>query len=240
MDQLLARGIRGIPVVTVGDRQVLGFDLAQIDEALGLARNSTARQLSGEELVNRATVLLSAAGRFSLQLPANHYDDPFPGLENAKPPYIQGGRILKLSDGTPYVPHATFIGLVRHIVHHAEKFKHAMEHPDTDVVMDVALWTEFGEADLSLDVPSIVARLNAISEEILRLWRDGAERHLSQVMHTFLGPQTVAQMLQRDVYSLAQHTRQLMTKLLDLGIEPDGPIGAEEYEGLQLPVGVWQ
>ena len=62
---------------------------------------------------------------------------------------------------------------------------------------------------------------------------------LARVIPTFIGPQTWRKLLQRESYSLAQHTRQLMSVLIDLGIEPDGRIGESEYAGLQMPEGVW-
>lgn len=37
---------------------------------------------------------------------------------------------------------------------------------------------------------------------------------------------------------MIQHTRQLMSVLVDLGIEPDGPLGGGDHVGLQLPDGI--
>jgi hypothetical protein len=46
-------------------------------------------------------------------------------------------------------------------------------------------------------------------------------------------------MLQRETYSLAQHTRQLMTILTDLGVSPERPLGESDFAGLQMPANVW-
>jgi len=45
--------------------------------------------------------------------------------------------------------------------------------------------------------------------------------------------------LERTCWHAAQHCRQLMAVLGQLGIEPDGPLGGAELDGLPLPEKVW-
>ena len=58
-------------------------------------------------------------------------------------------------------------------------------------------------------------------------------------MATWSGPKQLHDMLQDMTYSLTQHTRQLMTIVVDLGMEPDGPLTEDEYRGLDLAAKLW-
>lgn len=235
--ELRERGIRGIPVVSRGDRYVVGLDLAQVDELVGLA--STSCVVPADELAARAVRLLEAATRYAQQLPPSHYDDPFPGLEGVKPPFaLPDGHVFVLEDGTPYVPHGTYLGLFRHIIGHGAHFRRFLERPGDDYT-SLGLYSQFGEPSLKLS-PAELARLcNSIARDIADWWRIHPDKQLDRMLDTFAGPQTLHQMLQRETYSLAQHTRQLMHLLLLLGVEPDGRIGESEFAGLDVPAGIW-
>lgn len=236
-EELEARGVRGLPVVTVGDRHVLGFDLGQVDALIGTAGVSV--ELSGNEIVARATRLLAAATRFACQLPAARYDDPCPGMENVKAPFVlAGGHVLVLSDGTPYVPHGTLLGLYRHILGHGEKFRHFVQNPAGDY-SDPGRYAQFGEPLPGLSLRQLAELEQSISKDIQHWWRQTSGRDLEQPIPIFFGPQTLRQLLQRETYALAQHTRQLMHVLRLLQIEPDRPVGEAEYAGLSIPEGVW-
>lgn len=237
LEELKTRGIRGLPVVSVGDRHILGFDLAQVDALIGSAE--TLVELPGGELVARAVRLLAAATRFACQLPAARYDDTCPGMENVKVPFVlAGGHVLVLSDGSPYVPHGTYLGLFRHILCHGEKFRHFVLNPTGDF-SDIGLYAQFGEPLPRLGIRDLAERAQSISRDIERWWQQTRGRDLEHPMLTFLGPQTLRQMLQRETYALAQHTRQLMDVLRRLAIEPDQPIGEDDLAGLCVPAGVW-
>lgn len=239
LGDLRRHGVRGLPVVGVGDRYILGLDLAQVDELLGLSP-APARALPGDELVDRAIRLLAAASRYARQLPQSRYDTPFPGMENVKPPFaLAGGHVLAYPNGVPYVPHGTYLGLYRHIIAHGAHFQRFVEAPDADYT-SLGHYSQYGEAtpDVTLDELERIAA--ATSNAIGAWWQRASEADLARVLDTYVGRQTLQQMLQRELYSLAQHTRQLMHILLLLGIEPDGPIGAREYDGLNVPEGVWE
>lgn len=56
---------------------------------------------------------------------------------------------------------------------------------------------------------------------------------------TFFGPVTLHAVLERCTWHAVQHVRQQAMVLERLGIVPDRPLGAEDFEGLPLPAGVW-
>ena len=56
---------------------------------------------------------------------------------------------------------------------------------------------------------------------------------------TFFGPMTLHAVLERCTWHAIQHVRQQAMLLERLGIEPDRPLGEDDFAGLPLPKGVW-
>ena len=56
---------------------------------------------------------------------------------------------------------------------------------------------------------------------------------------TFFGSSTLHAVLERCTWHAVQHVRQQAMVLERLGLAPDQPLGAEDFEGLPLPAGVW-
>ena len=235
--EMQARGIRALPVITIGARHVLGFDLNQIDDALGLKKG--APDIPAAELTGRAQRLLAAAVRFARQLPASKYTTPIPGMEEAKPPFIiPGGHVLVLPDGRPYVPHATNIALFRHIIAHGSKFRRFLRLESTDYT-HMGIYAQYGELVPELGLDALCQQVDTDLASITHWMSTTAENGTENTLTTWIGPQSVRQMLQREVYSLAQHTRQLQAVLQDLGIAPNGPVNMADNAGLNLPARVW-
>ena len=56
---------------------------------------------------------------------------------------------------------------------------------------------------------------------------------------TFFGPSTLHAVLERCTWHAVQHVRQQAMLLERLGIEPEGPLTIQDFDGLPLPAGVW-
>ncbi|MCY3671844.1 MAG: NrdH-redoxin, partial [Alphaproteobacteria bacterium] len=56
---------------------------------------------------------------------------------------------------------------------------------------------------------------------------------------TYYGAHPLHEVFERTTWHPAQHVRQLMLIHEMLGIETDGPLGAEDFRGLPLPEQVW-
>jgi hypothetical protein len=234
-----ALGVMALPVVTKGDAYAAGFDLAEIDAVVGLQRDGD-DLLPGGELAARSRAMLAAAARYTRQLPPEHHDDVIPGMEGVTGPLVMpDGTVLRFPDGTPFMPHRTALGLVRHIVGHGVKWYAMAEDPDIDI-SHIAVFGMLGEPLEDVSVDWLVDQLEVGADRIGRWWDTTSGRDLPRVMHTYSGPMPLHHMLQAMTVSLTQHTRQLMTILVDLGIEPDGPLSEKDYRGLHIPAGVWE
>jgi hypothetical protein len=223
-----------LPVVAAGDRYLVSPQLPELDELLGFEPEAV-ELLSGSELVDRAGELLLAAMRFARQLPPERYDDPTPGLEGVKALVLPDGTPSVLPDGRPYIPHATSIGLVRHIVGHGVKFLLFATEPGSGVFERAATFGPLGEPDDSLGLADIERETERVRLAIVR-----CRPELDRRVPTYAGTKTVHEMLQVTTFSLAQHTRQLESIVRSLGTEPDGPLGEAAYRGLGLPAAIWE
>jgi hypothetical protein len=234
-----ALAVRGLPLVTAGSEYVIGFDATKLAALIGLDDHSQRSRLAGDELVERSRAMLAAAARYARQLPAAHLDDAIPGMEDVEGPLVlPDGTALFHSDGRPFVPHGTAIGLVRHISSHGAKFVYIAQHPEADL-SDLAFFGLLGEPSEDVTLRWLVDELAALATEIRHWWETTGDRDLDRSMATWSGPKLLRDVLQDMTYSLTQHTRQLMTMVEGLGIEPDRPLTEEDYRGLDLPTNVW-
>ncbi len=58
-------------------------------------------------------------------------------------------------------------------------------------------------------------------------------------IHTYYGPQTAHEFLERTTWHAAQHLRQIYTFLQRMGVTPDRPLADDDYKGLPIPKEVW-
>jgi glutaredoxin len=237
VDEMKRQGIGGLPVVRIGDRYAPGVDLAQVDALLGLGSNSGAL-VPPTRLATTIAELLDTDARFASALPQENYDDLCPGMEDIKSAYI-----FK-RDGTPYVPHRTYLGLIQHIIGHGAKFDFFARHSDASAAQSLEFaahqgeFSAFGEPD-SRDAEYLSTRLTELSRSIREWSGDPARGDGSALLETFNGPQTVHQVMQTMTCGLAQHSRQLASLLDRLSIERPCALDEGLFDGLNLPTGVW-
>jgi hypothetical protein len=211
-------GVKGLPVLTKGDRHVYGLDLAMVDEVLGIL--SDRESLPVDELLRRATTVVDAAVRIGRQLPKERVDDPLPG----RPPRTYGM-------------------LPNHVVGHLRRLVLVTENPTKDW-SDAEEYAQAGyqsgtedivEPDLTMD--DVAERARDLSERALA-W--GARNEdTSQKVEAFYGTVPLYQIVESNTYSIVQHTLQLQAVVTFLGHEPDGLVGEAEYAGLNLPKALW-
>ncbi len=219
MSELEALGIRGIPVITRGDKAAYGLDLDQVDAVLGVT-SDTSGTPSPQELVKRMIAVTEAAMRFGRQLPEPRYNDPLPGRAER-----------------------SYLGLVNHVVAHLSRFVAVVDGRGWDFT-DVKVYSIAGDQPQNKDPldPAITYEdIRKRAEGLLvkaQAWLDlGGDPE--DPVEMFYGPQTVRQIIESNCYSVVQHTRQLQAVITFLGFEPDGPIGDKEYVGLRLPKALW-
>jgi DinB superfamily len=208
--RLTAHGFDFVPVICRDDECVPGGDLEAIARLLNLDYDPPIK-LTPLELYTKWTLVLEAAQRFLRQA-------PFEGLSH-KPPDRD----------------RTFRELGWHIVLIPRAFVTAY---DTDEFPN-GLFTE-KDVPASLTGDDIATAL-AESRSMLEEWWQGAgsQDPLDRVLATYWGYHSLLEAFERETWHTAQHTRQVMMFLDQLGVMPIAPLTETDLRGLPLPEGVW-
>ena len=166
--------------------------------------------LSKHELTEKLDRILAAAQRYIRQLPYGSLNTRLPGRDRT---------YLDLAYHLFVIPTA-FLDAARGGELTEEHFnrKPPPDSSSPDAILD------FGQQ---------------VRDDMKRWWKQtGADRFPASVK-TYYGNQPAHQVLERTCWHTAQHCRQLMAVLEQLGIEPDGALGAAELDGLPLPEKAW-
>jgi uncharacterized damage-inducible protein DinB len=78
-----------------------------------------------------------------------------------------------------------------------------------------------------------------VRRRVAAWWSGLADRSGGQAVSTYYGARPMHEVLERTTWHSAQHARQVMSLLEQLGIPPDGPLGPAELQGLPLPEKLW-
>lgn len=70
-------------------------------------------------------------------------------------------------------------------------------------------------------------------------WSAQPPTDLKVKVQTYYGPRDLLDVMDRTTYHVAQHARQLMLMLESLGIAPDGPLTAQDLQGVPVPEAAW-
>lgn len=240
-EAMQSTGHRTLPAVRKGPRFIsIQADLSVIDEFLGLSKDTAARDLSAEELVQRCADMLEIAADLAEQLPPEHYDDPTPTMDG----FLAPSRFL--ADGTPYIPHGSYKNLIHHLTQHGEKALRVVLAADGIHDLGFAVdgtgdYNFFGEPEPGMPMYRVAARMRLAAKD-LRAWLiAGSASDFSRPLPTHRGMSTLFKFLKIQTISLLQHTRQLEEVLQNrIGISPIRNVADSDLEGLTMPAGVWE
>ncbi len=162
-------------------------------------------RLAPPVLVQKLDLVLAAAQRYGRQLPLKTLATKLPGRDR------------------------TYGDLAYHIFMIAQAF--------LDAAQDGELTYEHFERRTPKDLASgadIAAFGDSVRHDFGDWWQK-AQTALPERVSTYYGKQPMENVLERTAWHAAQHARQLMDVLRLQGIEPDGPLGPRELDGLPLP-----
>lgn len=211
-------GVKGLPVLTRGDRHVYGLDLAMVDEILGL--ESDRESLPVAELVARATAVAAAAIELGRQVPAERAEDGLPGR-----------------------PQRTYGGLANHVIGHLRRLVLVAENPTRDWT-NVEDYAQAGYQSGTEDIPEPDRTPETVAERCRDLTQRAEawlarNEDVTQKVEIYYGTVPLSQVIESNAYSIVQHTRQLQAVVTFLGHEPAATIGETEFAGLNLPKALW-
>lgn len=218
MDFLLQRGIRAVPVVTVGDRHCMAISLKDLSAFLELETDPR-RRLSPQELADRYCLILPVAARLVSEMPDWLMDTiPQPLLDNTavKTRHRPPGEVAV------------------HIFEVAVRFLNAYEndHFARTQPMDPARY----------ETSAVVGEYATSVMNRLEEWRSAENSVIGSFdrqIGTWYGPQQGHDLLERCVWHSAQHTRQLHAILVAADVEPSVNLTEGLLSGLPMPAGLW-
>jgi hypothetical protein len=202
-------GARSVPVVSRGDKFVFAQSIGDVVSFLGLDA-APGPELSPKQLVERLDLVLSAALRYTLQIPATELETMQPNRPRS------------------------YKALLYHIFRIPDAFLEMTRGGTLEYEMLVAPPPE----DLRT-TGDIAAYGEAVRQSILAWWDARGDQTCSERVPTYYGAQPLHEVLERTTWHPCQHVRQLIALLERLGIAPDRPLTAVDLSGLPLPAGVW-
>ncbi len=212
-EQLLALGLRTVPVVARGEQYVFAQNLEDVAEFVGL-QGTGHTPLPPEELIVKWQVALRAVQRYMRQMPQARLNE----------------RVIDNRDRS-----------IRLMGHHVFRIAEAFLESVVDGVEYSATLANLAPADGTFTRgEEIAAYGDGVIVRLERWWVTLEERSCAQKVQTFFGPQPVHMLFERSTWHSAQHARQLIAVLERFGIEPDTRLSAADLAGLPLPEGLWE
>lgn len=210
--ELEALGVRLVPIVARGPVWANGAVFRDVAKVAGFEYGGH-KMLQPEEIKDKVLMILEAAERYLSQIPEDKLDEVLPGRPRS---YRQ---------------------LVYHVFDIPKVFLDRVEHdaPYTYEALKSVLPPEMKtKEDLINYGRETQARFDA-------WWsRDGVTTDFKQPGKVYYGEVSLHEVLERTGWHSGQHTRQIILMLKEkLGIDPDGPLSDEDFQGLPLPKNIW-
>ena len=209
LEQLRALGLATVPVVAVGDCYVVGWNPPKVAELVGF--ELVERVTPPDELIASLRMLLDATLRAVGQVPDEHLMMKSPDRDRP----------------------------LRQLAHHV--FRVIEAGVDADVVGEFPA----GEWLFGKDIPChtsaarIVRYGEAVQAKFASWFAQIDSAAFERQIEADVGSRTLAQVLERTRSHAAQHLRQLYVFLQWIGVEPDRPLSAGDFQGIELPDAVW-
>lgn len=199
-------------MVCVGDNCVSIVDLKAVAKLVGLDYQERV-MLSPQEISDKFLRVLDATCRYCRQVSTE-------GLT-----HHQADR-----------PERTFRSLGIHVFQIAAAYLDSIE---TGLIRLSGRPLPDGAAE-SWSGPQIAEYGESIRHEMAEWWQSvGSKLDMDRPIENNWGINTLHQTMERQAWHAAQHARQLVMFLDQLGIEPDGRLTGEDLAGLPLPDNVW-
>jgi len=199
-----------VPIVARGKEFVFAQSLTDVVRFLELDIKLHDK-LSPQQLIDKLDLVLSAATRYVRQIPADRLEQPFRNRN----------RPIRL--------------LAHHVFRIPEAFVEAMQER-RELTYELIMQPPAETLRTSADIASYGEGVRAA---VRQWWATYPDSSCGQMMDTYFGRHGVHEVLERSAWHPAQHARQLMLLLGELGIEPDGKLTPKDLAGLPLPEKAW-
>ncbi len=214
MADLTSMGAQSVPVVSRGKDFVFAQNLDQVATFLGKERGKAAERLPPDVLIKRWLGFLAVAKTMVAEIPADRlYYRPIPNRPRR--------TMRELAYHIFQIPEV-FLG---NVAGEFEDWAHFINLPPPDDIVTFQDILDFADK---------------IEPKLAKWWKDLDDKSCEWPVKTYYGLRPAAELLERQAWHSAQHTRQLQVVLEDLGIPLLRKVSPEAYAGLPMPEGVWE
>jgi glutaredoxin/uncharacterized damage-inducible protein DinB len=211
MKDLLAFGVKTVPVVARGGEYVFAQALEDVSRFIG--RKFAAKRLPPQELIDKWLTVLRAAQRHVQQLPATRLAE--------RAVHSRDRSIRDLAYHVYQVPDA----FLQAVENGLEDLTTTYNAPPPASVVSTRDIQKYGEG---------------VTARVERWWSQLPDKSCRQKVKTYYGERSLHELLERCTWHSAQHARQIASVLERLQLKPDGPLSAKDYAGLPMPQGLWE
>jgi len=211
MEDLLAFGVKTVPVVARGGEFVFAQALEDVSRFIG--KKFDGKRLPPDELISKWLHVLRAAQRHVRQVPASKLQE----------------RAVQSRDRS-----------IRDLAYHVYQVPDAFLQAVEDGVEDLTSTYNAPPPPTVKNVEQIAAYGNDVETRIQAWWTGLADKSCRQSVKTYYGERPLHELLERCTWHSAQHARQIISVLERLGVEPQGRLTAADYAGLPMPKGLWE
>jgi glutaredoxin/uncharacterized damage-inducible protein DinB len=211
MKDLLAFGVKTVPVVARGGEYVFAQALEDVSKFIGRKFEST--RLPPDKLVEKWLNVLRAAQRHALQIPAARL----------------GERAVHNRDRS-----------IRDLAYHVYQIPDAFLQAVEDGVQDLTAVYNAPPPAAVKKVEDIAAYGSRVEKKLEAWWSTLPDKSCRRTVKTYYGERPLHELLERCTWHSAQHARQIIAVLERLRIEPKAPLTAADYAGLPMPKGLWE
>ena len=207
MDELLDRGLKIVPVTIWGDQVVVGFNPKELSRMFNL-ESEVGAPVDLPAMMEKFETVLQAACRATRQIPEDRLDWESPERQRT-------------------IGQFTF---------------HLFDRPDR--ALNAYLVGEYTNEDRGRPVEDVLGRVGfeqtaRYGEDILHRVREALSGvqplDQSKMLVTYMGTKTAGEMLDLALGHSAHHLKQLYEYMSLIGIEPDSPLGQDDFEGIAVP-----
>lgn len=205
-------GARSLPIVARGQDFVFAESLSQIANFVG-KQHARIRSLPPSDLIARWQAFLDIARSHIAQIPADRLlHRPIPSRDRT---------LLRLAFHIFQAPDA----FLRNVAGEFEDWAHYVNLPPPAEMTTGKDVIRFGEG---------------IAGALDEWWAALEERDCRWTVRTYYGVRPAWELLERQTWHSAQHTRQLQSVLEGFDIDLERPAPPALYAGLPMPKGLWQ
>lgn len=205
-------GARSLPVVARGEAFVFAQSLDQVSEFVGKKRAAETR-LPPDELMARWETFLALAKSLTADIPADRLDH--------RPVPTRDRSLLALAYHIFQIPDV----FVRNAEGEFEDWAHHVNLPPPESVRSTADVLGFAEKSVA---------------SLTDWWAGLDDRTCAFPVATYYGVRPAWELLERQTWHTAQHTRQIDAVLAEFGVPVTRTVDPRLYTGLPMPTGLWE